>query len=371
MCRPARAAQPSGVAGRHSRPGPPGAYGRRMSSWLRTRLTGALRVPGRRTNVALLLALTLAFATGVGAVATGSARGRWVVVAHGVVAMAVILLIPWKSRVVGHGLRRARRTRWLSLALAALAVTALLAGLGHTTGLAKSVAGVRGMWLHVAAALALAPLLVWHVTARKARPRRTDLSRRVVLRAGVLAATAGGLYAAVGAVAAPRRFTGSYEEGSFDPAAMPPTIWLDDRVPTVDPGAWRLTVVDAAGARELSLHDLNSSPVTRRATLDCTSGWYAHQDWTGVGVRTLLRDVSGARSLLVRSVTGYWVRLPMSDVDDILIATAVGGAPLSPGHGFPARLVVPGRRGFWWVKWVDRIELQSTPSWWQPPFPVT
>jgi DMSO/TMAO reductase YedYZ molybdopterin-dependent catalytic subunit len=53
------------------------------------------------------------------------------------------------------------------------------------------------------------------------------------------------------------------------------------------------------------------------------------------------------------------------------VATRVGGAPLSVGHGFPARLVAPGRRGFWWVKWVDRIELRSTPWWWQPPFPVT
>jgi hypothetical protein len=29
------------------------------------------------------------------------------------------------------------------------------------------------------------------------------------------------------------------------------------------------------------------------------------------------------------------------------------------------------RQGYWWVKWVGRIELQATPWWWQPRFPVT
>ena len=337
-----------------------------------------LRGSGRRTNLALFLALALAFATGVGAVATGSERGRWVVIGHGVAAMAVILLIPWKSRVVRHGLRRARPSRWVSLGLAALAVTTLLAGLAYSTGLVRSVGGLPGMWWHVAAALALAPLLIWHAWARPARPRRGDLSRRVVLRAGLLAAVAGGLYAATtstvtlaGLPGARRRFTGSYEQGSFDPPAMPNTIWLDDTSPAVDPGAWRLTVVDAIGCREFTLADLTRSPVTRRATLDCTSGWYAHQDWTGTPVRALVRDVGDARSLRVRSLTGYWVRLPVSDLDEMLLATEVGRQPLSGGHGFPLRLVAPGRRGFWWVKWVDRIELQSTPWWWQPPFPVT
>ena len=42
-----------------------------------------------------------------------------------------------------------------------------------------------------------------------------------------------------------------------------------------------------------------------------------------------------------------------------------------PGHGAPARLVVSGRRGYWWVKWVTAIDVDDTPWWWQPPFPVT
>jgi DMSO/TMAO reductase YedYZ molybdopterin-dependent catalytic subunit len=88
-------------------------------------------------------------------------------------------------------------------------------------------------------------------------------------------------------------------------------------------------------------------------------------------VSSLIREVGDARSLYVRSVTGYWVRIPVSDLDTLLLATEVGDTALSVGHGYPLRLVAPGRRGYWWVKWVDRVELQRTPWWWQPPFPVT
>src|SRR5947207_702478 len=125
-------------------------------------MRGLLRSPsGRVTNLTLLVALLLAVATGFGAVATGSARGRWVVIAHGIAAVAVVLLIPWKTRVVRAGLRQKRPSsrvhagggradcksrrlgyglsRWVSLLLAALAVTTLVFGIGYTTGLVRSV----------------------------------------------------------------------------------------------------------------------------------------------------------------------------------------------------------------------------------------
>jgi DMSO/TMAO reductase YedYZ molybdopterin-dependent catalytic subunit len=334
--------------------------------------------PPRVTNLTLLAALLLAFASGLGAVAAGAASGSWVAVVHGVVGVTVVLLIPWKSRIVRRGLRRARRSRWASLLLAVLASTAVVTGLGYATGLISSAGGFRGMWLHIAAALALLPLVVWHVLARPARPRRTDLSRRTLLRAGALGAVAAGVYVATGSVVravglpgASRRFTGSYEAGSFDPAAMPTTSWLDDVPPEVDPATWRLVVADADGERELTLDELSRHDARLRATLDCTGGWYAHQDWEGVPVAALLRSTGDARSLHVHSTTGYRIRFPIGDLDRLLLATRAGGAPLSAGHGFPVRLVAPGRRGFWWVKWVDRIELRSTPWWWQPPFPIT
>jgi DMSO/TMAO reductase YedYZ molybdopterin-dependent catalytic subunit len=322
--------------------------------------------------------LLFAFGTGAATVAIGSSDLAWVAIGHGICGMAVVLLIPWKSRVVRGGLRRARPSRWLSLLLAELALVTLIAGFGYASGLVRSIAGQPGLWVHIAVALTLVPLVMWHVWARRIRPRRTDLSRRALLRAGLLTAGAVGLYAAAEAAisvlslpGARRRFTGSYETASFRPEAMPSTSWLLDAVPSVDPDRWRLSVEDGQRHRELTLAELTRFDTEVRAALDCTSGWYSQQDWTGVPLSTLLHRGPGAQSVYVHSVTGYWVRFPIHDLDHLLLATQVGAAPLSADHGFPARLVAPGRRGYWWVKWVDRIEVQTTPSWWQPPFPIS
>jgi hypothetical protein len=225
---------------------------------------------------------------------------------------------------------------------------------------------MESLWWHVAFALALTPLAVWHIAARRTRPRRTDLSRRTLLRAGALGAAAAGLWVVL--PGGERRFTGSYEVGSFDPPSMPRTIWLNDRVPRVDPASWRLS----AAGRAYGVVDLRAvQQATWRVVLDCTSGWYAEQEWTGVPLRALLSDVGDARSIYVRSATGYGVHFPIADLDRLLLATQVGGAPLAPGHGYPARLVAPGRRGFWWVKWVDTIQPSNRPWWVQPPFPLS
>jgi DMSO/TMAO reductase YedYZ molybdopterin-dependent catalytic subunit len=47
------------------------------------------------------------------------------------------------------------------------------------------------------------------------------------------------------------------------------------------------------------------------------------------------------------------------------------GTLVEEAFGFPARLVAPGRRGFWWVKWVVSVEVDPAPWWRQPPFPLT
>jgi len=338
----------------------------------------------RVTNLALLVALLVVFATGVGAVTAGESDDRWVVIGHGLAGLTVVALIPWKARVATRGLAKRRRDRWVSLLLAALVLVTLGLGLLHTSGLISGIAVPwigenEVLWWHVAAALVAVPPILWHLVARRTVPRRTDLRRRNLLRLGGAAAVGAGVWAAVeGALAvtrlpgADRRFTGSFEVASFDAAAMPRVIWLDDSRPAFDPALWRLSVTDARGSYDVTLADLWARPVTRvREALDCTGGWYSWHDWEGVPLRQLIRDPDRGRSVTVTSTTGYWIRFAVEDIDDLLLAYGYDGEPLRGGHGAPARLVAVGSRGYRWVKWVDRIVVDDTPPWWQPVLPLT
>ena len=338
-----------------------------------------MSVSGRGTNLALLAVFVLALVTGAGSFATGATAGRWVIWAHGAAGLGVLLLAPWKTRIVRRGISRRRPGLWASAGLAVLVVIAVAAGLGHSTGMLLSAGPLSAMQVHVGAVLVALPLVAWHVIARPARPRATDLSRRTVLRAGVFLGASGAAYVATeglvrrtGLPGEDRRFTGSYEHGSFDPDAMPVTQWLNDDVPTVSASDWRLTVGGTAngGGSRYAYEEIASFDHRIAVTLDCTGGWFAEQTWEGVWLSELVPGTGDARSVVIRSVTGYQRRLPADPAGRLLLATRVEGGPLSAGHGFPLRLVVPGRRGFWWVKWVERIELSDEPWWLQPPFPL-
>jgi len=155
---------------------------------------------------------------------------------------------------------------------------------------------------------------------------------------------------------------------------MPVTQWFTDSVPPAIAEDWRLEIAHGGRRRSFSyaqLVALADEEVT--ATLDCTGGWYAEQRWRGVRLDRLVAALAPTttwRSIDVVSATGYRRCLPREDERRALLATHVGGQPLSLGHGAPLRLVVPGRRGFWWVKWVQRVELVDQPWWWQPPYPL-
>ena len=337
---------------------------------------------GRRTNVAILAVLTAALASGVLAFAVGNEfAARIVVAAHGILGLCLVVLTPWKAVIARRGLRRSGRRpgRGTSIALAVVVLIVVGTGIAHALGYTGPVLGVSSMQLHVGSAIAATALAVAHVWRRRQRPRPADLSRRTVLRTGAVVGGGVLFWSAVEATAAvaslpgaDRRSTGSYERGTDEPVRMPVTQWLLDSVPTIDPATFRLEVVAGDRMVDVDLSDLDG-PDAVRAVLDCTGGWYAGQDWRGVHVDHLLQRALGplsrGRSIDVTSVTGYRRRLPLSDAPDLLLATQVAGRPLSAGHGAPVRLVAPGRRGFWWVKWVTRIEIVDAPWWLQPPFP--
>ena len=330
---------------------------------------------GRRTNLALLVLLIITFLTGLISWAIGSSLDRWVVIAHGIAGLAIVALAPWKGVIARRGVARRRPGTGTSIAFAALIVTSIAAGLVHITGIVRSVGPFSPLGIHVAAGVGAVVVGVVHVVQRPVRPRTTDLSRRNLLRSGaVLGAGAVGWLSIAGALrvagasGADRRITGSLEHGSGAPADMPVTQWLNDAVPTIDPSTWRVQVLQ--GTHQLSVDEVAAFGDIVHATLDCTGGWYAEQDWSGARLDQLLHDAAGS-SIVVRSVTGYSRRFPRSDASALVLATHVAGEPLSPGHGAPARLVAPGRRGFWWVKWVSAIDVDDVPWWWESPFPLT
>ena len=302
---------------------------------------------------------------------------------HGILGLSLVGLLAFKFARVAQ--RVTDRGKWdratpISVLLGVVAVATLLTGALWSAGGNVPVAGWTTLNLHVGLGLLVLPLLLWHLRARLRLPSRTDASRRSALRVGALLVAGTVAWRATDAVADAagrrKRDTGSKPVGDLadtetEGGRFPVTSWVADDPDPVDRESWSLAVeglVDTG--RTWGYDDLVAVDRTeRRATLDCTSGWYTVQDWGGVRVGDLL-DAAGvadeARWVRFESVTGYRWSLPLPEARDALLATRVGDRPLSHGHGAPVRLVAPGRRGFQWVKWIRRIEVRrrADPAQW-------
>ena len=59
--------------------------------------------------------------------------------------------------------------------------------------------------------------------------------------------------------------------------------------------------------------------------------------------------------------------VPASFLDGALLVTHADGEPLTPEHGWPLRLVVPGKYFWKSAKWLRAIELRATdvPGFWE------
>jgi len=331
------------------------------------------RLTHRHVDVVLEVLLTVALASGFASWTIGTGWVRWATGVHAASGLTVLILSGSKLRgSVRTGMRRGRATRWVSVGFGLLVLATVALGLLHATGLWSGVGVGTAMWTHTLLGVVVAPVLAWHVVSRPSRPRIADLDRRAVLGAGVAVAAGTGLVLTqevgvrlAGQGGAERRPTGSHAVGSFRPEAMPTVSWLDDQAPTTAAADW---VLEVAG-RPVDLAALRRRARPLEATVDCTGGWSSTQSWDAVPLGSLLGEASG-RSIRVTSATGYSRLFPFADRDVLHLAVGYGGQPLRRGHGAPVRLVAPGRRGPWWVKWVTTVDVDDRPWWLQLPLPL-
>ena len=335
-----------------------------------------LFLTARQTNLVLEVAMVAVIATGLISWLVPLSSARLVTVVHGLVGLFVVVIAPFKIRGSARtGFKRKARTRFASAAFGVVVVGALIAGVTHSTGLLFSTGLGTPLWIHLVLGIGSIPILIWHVWTRPVRPKPTDLTRRGVLTAsvgGALSATILGAQEialdATDARGGDRAGTGSIEIASFDPGNMPQVSWYNDPIPTaVSVPRWPLRI---AGETVSVLDDLIPNTRQIRARIDCTGGWYSLQDWDGVPLSELIEPTTTARSVRIRSATGYARLFPIEYLDDLYLATGYGGEPLRVGHGAPVRLVAPDRRGFNWVKWVQEVELSDRPAWLQSPLPL-
>ena len=325
----------------------------------------------RLTNAVLLVTVATLVGTGLIAWLLPETQATPLYDLHRIAGVALLIALPWKELIARSSLaRRMRRGIARSAVPGILATVALAAalalGVAWTAGLVSFDRPIpySAMNLHVFAGVALVPLAAWHLLQRWERPRVRDVTdRRAAMRLLGLGAIALAVGLAAERLPLGRRVTGSKHAGSFTGNDFPVTIWSVDEVPRIEPAAWRLDLTGLTDARPLDLAWLGSLPAREvSAVIDCTGGWWSEQVWRGAGVRDLLASRGlppTARHATVTSVTGHAWTFTVAELDDALLATHVGGEPLSPGHGAPVRLVVPGRRGFQWIKWVRTIAVDA------------
>jgi DMSO/TMAO reductase YedYZ molybdopterin-dependent catalytic subunit len=322
-------------------------------------------MPRRLTND-LLLALVLAQVLGgVLGWALPVAQAQPLYDAHRALGVAMVLLLGWKQAIALASLKRrlARRRKDASVVCGSLAALGLLTTLA--LGLAWTLNLISFDWLwgysplnvHVFIGIALVPFVAWHMLLRRRQNAVSApvWSRRALLRVtGLSLATLVGWQAIERLAPHVRLPSGSKQ---IQTAAFPAEIWLFDAIPSIDANAWQLTVQGHAFSLADIAQRFPSAQV--QAVLDCTSGWWTDQLWSGVRVVDVLRAAdfpAHATRAAFTSRTGHRIVLPMEELQSALLATHVAGQELSPGHGYPVRLVAPNHRGYYWVKWLESIE---------------
>jgi DMSO/TMAO reductase YedYZ molybdopterin-dependent catalytic subunit len=173
-------------------------------------------------------------------------------------------------------------------------------------------------------------------------------------------------------------------EAGYDPARLPPGQHLTDKWPVLHAGSvpdyrdlstWTFRVFgEVEEPIELSWEQFEELPrATNVQDIHCVTRWSKFDtSFEGVHWRELAklaRPKPSARFAIAHAEGGFTANVPLSflEREEALLATHGDGEVLAPEHGYPLRLVIPGKYFWKSAKWLRGIELSAVdkPGFWE------
>jgi DMSO/TMAO reductase YedYZ molybdopterin-dependent catalytic subunit len=173
-------------------------------------------------------------------------------------------------------------------------------------------------------------------------------------------------------------------EAGYDPSRLPPGQHLTEKWPVLHAGSvpeyrdlstWTLRVFgEVEEPLELSWEQFEELPRTSSVQdIHCVTRWSKFDtSFEGVHWRELAklaRPKPSARYAIAHSEGGFTANVPVSflEQEEALLATHGDGRVLTPEHGYPLRLVIPGKYFWKSAKWLRGIELAAVdrPGFWE------
>ncbi len=172
-------------------------------------------------------------------------------------------------------------------------------------------------------------------------------------------------------------------DAGYDPARLPPGQYLTEKWPVLHAGSVPHTDLESWDVRvwgevehELTLdwQQLTSLPAVEvTQDIHCVTRW-SKFDLTFKGVswrefEALVGPKPSASYAIAHAEQGFTANVPIAFLRDegALLAYEANGEPLSAEHGWPLRLVIPGKYFWKSAKWLRGIELSASdkPGFWE------
>jgi DMSO/TMAO reductase YedYZ molybdopterin-dependent catalytic subunit len=173
------------------------------------------------------------------------------------------------------------------------------------------------------------------------------------------------------------------QEAGYDPSRLPPGQYLTEKWPVLHAGdvpdypsdlaGWDFRVHGEVEAPlTLDWNEVTALPTTSvTQDIHCVTRWSRFDaEFTGVAwstISNLVMPRESAHFAIAHAEAGFTSNVPLSSLEAALLVTHADGEPLTPEHGWPLRLVVPGKYFWKSAKWLRAIELRATdaPGFWE------